>query len=157
MIKTLRIDFSATGDFPEATADLKRLLRRAVRRTLRSEGFPYSAAVSVTFTDNEYIRELNKTYRDIDRPTDVLSFPLYGDGHFDLVECKKRAVLGDIVLSLEKAKEQAAEFGHSFRHEAAFLTIHSTLHLLGYDHEKSPEDEEIQCRKQKNIIGSMHI
>ena len=98
---------------------------------------------------------LNKEYRGVDRPTDVLSFPLYEDGNFDPVECSMGAALGDIVISIPRAKEQATELGNSFIREVAFLTIHSTLHLLGYDHERSSKDDEIQCKKQREIIEKM--
>ncbi len=156
-MRRLKIDFRSVSGTKESTLKLKYWLRLAIAKTLDEENFPYPARVSVTFCGNSYIHELNKTYRNVDRPTDVLSFPLYDNGEFDEEECKNGAVLGDIVLSLERAKEQAKEFGHSFLHEAVFLTIHSTLHLLGYDHERGPEDEEIQCQKQRDIIGRMKI
>jgi probable rRNA maturation factor len=113
--------------------------------------------VSVTFCDNEHIRKLNNEYRNKDSATDVLSFPMYEDGDFDEIECSMGAVLGDIVISIERAKEQAEEIGNSFHREVAFLTIHSMLHLLGYDHERSPEDEEEQCQRQKAIIETVNI
>ena len=104
--------------------------------------------VSVTFTDNEGIRALNRTYREIDRATDVLSFPL-----FEETETEKQ--LGDIVLSLERCREQANEFGHSFERECAFLTVHSTLHLLGYDHVNSEEEERDMRARQTAIVTAM--
>lgn len=136
---------------------LKRVVREAVKATLDYENFPYDAEVSVTFCDNEYIRGLNNEFRGIDRHTDVLSFPMYDNGEFDETECSMGAVLGDIVISIERAKEQAAEIGNSLHREIAFLAIHSTLHLLGYDHERSPEDEEDQCQRQKAIISAIDI
>lgn len=148
----LIIDFTAVDRYPEITYDFKMIIRSAILETLKYEEFPYPARVSVTFCDNAYIHKLNKKYRNVDRPTDVLSFPMYDGGDFDPVECKECAELGDIVLSLERAKAQAAEIGHSFEREAAFLAIHSTLHLLGYDHERSPEDEEAQCSRQRAIV-----
>jgi probable rRNA maturation factor len=86
-----------------------------------------------------------------------LSFPLYDNGEFDELECSMGAALGDIVISVPRAKEQADELGNSFLREVAFLTVHSTLHLLGYDHERSAEDDELQCRIQKNIIETMEF
>lgn len=157
MIKRLKVDFSVATDGLQVPAKLKRRIKTAIRKTLKAEDFAYPARVSVTFCDNDYIHGLNNEYRNVDRPTDVLSFPLYDGGCFDEEECKGCAVLGDIVLSLERAAEQAEELGHSLLHEAVFLSIHSTLHLLGYDHERGPEDEEIQCAKQREIIGSMKI
>ena len=143
-MRSLYITFAATGRFEESSYYLKRVVREAVKATLDYEDFPYDAEVSVTFCDNEYIRGLNNEFRGIDRHTDVLSFPMYEDGDFDEIECAGGAVLGDIVISIERAKEQAKEIGNTFHHEVAFLTVHSVLHLLGYDHERSPEDEEEQ-------------
>ena len=151
----LRIFFSATKRFDEIGYKLKRTVRNAVSATLVHEEFPYAAEVSVTLTDNEYIHTLNREYRGVDRPTDVLSFPLYENGEFCEEECTPVATLGDIVISLERVREQAEEIGNSFLKELAFLTVHSTLHLLGYDHERSKEDDELQCRLQKEIIETL--
>ena len=153
--KDLYIHFSATAKFPETDAFLKGVVRQAVKATLLDRDFPYGAEVSVTFCDNAYIRCLNKKYRGIDRHTDVLSFPMYEDGEFDPAECAFGAVLGDIVISLERAAEQAEELGHSFLREVAFLTVHSTLHLLGLDHERSQEEDELQCSLQRNIVATL--
>ena len=153
----LYIHFSATEKFPETDAFLKGIIRRAIKSTLAERDFPYGAEVSVTLCDNEYIHKLNKEYRGVDRHTDVLSFPMYDDGDFDPAECAFGAVLGDIVISLERAKEQAKEIGHSFLEECAFLAVHSTLHLLGYDHERSSEDDEAQCRAQRDIIETLEF
>ena len=156
-MRELYITFTATKRFEESSYYLKRVVREAVKETLDYENFPYDAEVSVTFCDNEYIRGLNNEFRGIDRHTDVLSFPMYEDGDFDEVECAGGAVLGDIVISIERAKEQAKEIGNTFHHEVAFLTVHSVLHLLGYDHERSAEDEEEQCRRQRDIIENVDI
>ena len=155
--RRLTIRFSATKRFVEVDYYFKIVIRRAIYQTLERCSFPYDAEVSVTLCDNAYIKRLNKQYRSIDKHTDVLSFPIYDDGDFDIGECISGAVLGDIVISLERAKEQALEIGHSFLHEAAFLAIHSTLHLLGYDHEHSEEEDELQCRLQKEIISAVEI
>lgn len=155
--RSLYIKFSTTERFDEINYNLKSVVREAIIRTLEYEDFIYDAEVSVTFCDNEYIRKLNKKYRNKDKATDVLSFPMYDDGDFDPTECISGAVLGDIVISLERAKEQAAEIGNSFLHEVAFLAVHSTLHLLGYDHERSAEEEEAQCVAQREIITEMEI
>ena len=82
---------------------------------------------------------------------------MYDNGEFDLEECISGAMLGDIVISLQRAREQAEELGHGFLREVAFLTIHSTLHLLGYDHERGAEDEEAQCLAQREIIEELEI
>jgi probable rRNA maturation factor len=142
---------------PEADYNLKSVIRRAILATLDYEEFPYDASVSVTLCDNAYIRKLNNKYRGKDSHTDVLSFPIYEDGDFDIGECIGGAVLGDIVISLERAREQALEIGNSFLREVAFLTVHSTLHLLGYDHERSEEEDELQQRIQKDIIEDLKV
>ena len=151
MRRELYINFTATERFPEVSYELKSAVRRAVLATLDHEQFIYPADVSVTFCSEEHIRELNKNYRGVDKATDVLSFPLYEDGAFDPVECSISAALGDIVISVPRAIEQAEELGNSFTDEVQFLAIHSTLHLLGYDHERSEEDDELQCKAQREI------
>ena len=155
--RKLNIYFSATEKFPEISYELKTVIRNAVDATLNYESFPYDAEVSVTLCSAEHIHSLNKEYRGVDRPTDVLSFPMYDDGVFPPDECLVGAALGDIVISVPRAKEQAAELGNSFLREVAFLTVHSTLHLLGYDHERSEEDDEKQCRIQKEIVASLKL
>ena len=127
------------------------LIEKAIHETLAFEGYTKSGEVSVTLTDNEGIHLLNKQYRGIDRPTDVLSFPLFDEVDADYV------MLGDIVLSMERAKQQAEEYGHSFEREAAFLCVHSVLHLLGYDHETGPEDEREMIEKQKEIMKRLKL
>ena len=151
------IRFAQSKRFEEVDYYFKTVIRRAILATLEHESFPYDAEVSVTLCDNEYIRALNKEYRGKDSHTDVLSFPIYDNGEFDLGECISGAVLGDIVISIERAAAQARELGNTFLYEIAFLVIHSTLHLLGYDHERSPEDDELQCRLQKEIIAGLEI
>jgi len=153
--KDLYISFSATDRFAEVDAFLKGVVRQAIKATLKNRDFKYDTEVSVTFTDNKNIHKLNKKYRSVDKPTDVLSFPMYEGGEFDESECAFGAVLGDIVISLERAAEQAIELGHSFVREVAFLTVHSTLHLLGFDHERSSEEDELQCSLQREIVQSL--
>ncbi len=157
MDRELFIKFSASGDFEDIDVYLKLVIRHAIAKTLEHENFPFDASVSVTLCDNAYIRVLNNKYRGVDKHTDVLSFPMYDNGEFDYSECISGAMLGDIVISLERAREQAVEIGHGFLREVAFLAIHSTLHLLGYDHERSREDEERQCAAQREIIESLEI
>ena len=128
------------------TFSLKALIRRAVNTALAFEDYQSSAQVSVTFTDNAGIRRLNRQHRGLDRPTDVLSFPL-----------EEEHLLGDIVISLERAREQSIEYGHSFQRETAFLCVHSVLHLLGYDHERSPEEEKEMFARQEAILQVMGL
>ena len=152
----LMIYFDDSQNKIKVTYALELLLRRAIEATLGYERVNGGCEVSLTFTDDEGIRELNRRYRSIDRATDVLSFPQidFGTDGVDLSDNSYK-ILGDIVISLERAKAQAAEIGHSLEHEAAFLCVHSTLHLLGYDHVTSEEDEKIMFGKQKEIIESL--
>lgn len=130
-----------------------RLIKSAIRETLRYEGFDRDCEVSLTFVDNAQIRLLNREHRGIDKPTDVLSFPIFDDDFGN----GEYLVLGDVVLSAEKAAEQAVEYGHSFEREIAFLTVHSILHLLGYDHEAGKAEESEMFEKQKEILDLMGI
>ena len=135
------------------TYRLKMLVRSAVIATLAYEGFSKKVEVSVTFSDNDGIRVLNKNYRSIDKATDVLSFPLIDfEGGAEPPLDEDVVMLGDIVISLERAKEQAEEYGHSFEREVAFLTVHSMLHLLGYDHVNSEEEENEMRKRQTEIL-----
>lgn len=157
--KRLFISFSATDKFPEVNYNLKSVVRRAILATLEYEDLIFGAEVSVTFCDNEYIKKINAEFRDKDAATDVLSFPMYD---FEAEENMPlnpdgSVSLGDIVISLERAAEQAKEIGNSFEREVAFLVIHSTLHLLGYDHERSADDEEAQCLAQREIVESLQF
>ncbi len=121
------------------------LIRRAIRASIAAMGGG-NHEVSVLITDNAGIRELNRTYRQIDRETDVLSFPMEDDG----------LLLGDIVLSLEKAYAQAEEYGHSPAREMGFLTVHSMLHLYGYDHME--EEERVEMRRmEEKILAAMGL
>ena len=138
--------------FP-VSANVIGLIRRAVRVSAEFETLPYPAEVSVTLVDDAKIHEMNQKFRGVDRPTDVLSFPLFDEEP----NAEGRVMLGDIVISLERAAEQAKEIGNSFEREVAFLVIHSTLHLLGYDHERSEDDEEAQCLAQREIIETLKI
>jgi probable rRNA maturation factor len=129
-------------------SDMKRCIQKTV-----SEFYPKTAfEVAVAICDNEYIRDLNSQYRGIDRETDVLSFPL---SDFDIPAGPKS--LGDIVISIDKAITQAEEYGHSLRRELCFLCVHSTLHLLGFDHEVG-EEERIKMEKmQEEILQALNI
>ena len=113
---------------------LKELIIKCCDAALECEGFGESASVDVTLVSNRKIRAYNRDYRNIDRATDVLSFPLGENGEYDADPETDALLLGDIVISLERAAEQAEEYGHSFEREVGFLTVHSMLHLLGYDH-----------------------
>ena len=147
---SLHIYFENMQDQHRVTYALKMLVRNSITATLAFEGVSDPCEVSVTFADNEGIQAINREYRNIDAPTDVLSFPL-----FEEQGGKKQ--LGDIVLSLERCAAQAEEFGHSFERECAFLTVHSTLHLLGYDHVNGEEEEQDMRKRQTAIVEQMGL
>jgi probable rRNA maturation factor len=157
-MKDLMIYFENSQDKLEVTYKLKRLVRFAIEATLAYENYHNSVEVSVTFTDNAGIKKLNKKYRKIDKETDVLSFPLFDfEGSDEPPVDEIENMLGDIVVSLEKAQAQAEEYGHSFEREVAFLCVHSTLHLLGYDHETSEEDELDMRRRQTAVMEMLGL
>lgn len=145
-------------DLHPVTKELTDLIHRAITETLRSEEIHFDCAVSLTFTDNDGIREFNREYRDKDAATDVLSFPMFDPNTEEIYALDGTdAELGDIVLSLERAKEQADRFGHSFGREVAFLCVHSTLHLLGYDHERSEDEDRLMREKQRAIMENLGL
>ena len=133
------------------------MIRRCCHAVLELENFEGLAEVSVRFVDNEQIRQLNNTYRNIDRETDVLSFPLGENGEYDINYDTGAKMLGDIVISMEKAFEQAELYNHPLRREVGFLTVHSMLHLLGYDHETSEQDEKDMFARQEEILSQLGI
>ena len=142
----------------EVTKELRALVKKVLKAGLDYMNFDDNSEISIMFVDNEEIRELNKLHRGIDRPTDVLSFPLFEydeEGNIIEDECafgeNGELILGDIVISLERAKEQAEEYGHSFDREVGFLTAHSLLHLLGYDH-ITPDEEKEMFSYQEEIL-----
>ena len=136
---------------------LRILIRRACNAVLEYEHFDRPAEISVTFVDNAAIAELNNQYRNKPMPTDVLSFPLGENGVYDVDENNGCKMLGDIVISMERAQEQANLYGHPLQREVAFLTVHSMLHLLGYDHETSPLEERKMREKEEEVLGELGI
>lgn len=149
---TLHIDWiDETG---EITEDQMVLLENLLNYAAEVEQVPDGAEVSISFVDNEQIRLINRDYRGKDQPTDVISFALeeMGEGEVEIVGVDMPPVLGDIVISVPKAKEQAEEYGHSFMRELGFLAVHGFLHLLGYDHETEEEEKEM-FSKQEQILG----
>ncbi len=131
--------------------DMKRLIEDCTRGALNEENMKEDAEVSVTLVDDEDIRALNHEHRGIDRATDVLSFPLGDENGFETNPETGAILLGDIVISLERAAAQAEEYGHSLRRETAFLITHSLFHLLGYDHENDDE-EKVMFSKQERVL-----
>lgn len=135
---------------------LRMLIRRACIAVLRNEKFNGNAEVSVTFVDNAEIRRLNRRFRYKDTETDVLSFPLGEGGVYDVNPATGAKLLGDVVLSMEKAEEQAALYEHSFEREVCYLTVHSMLHLLGYDH-MNEEEKRVMRMKEETVMNQIGL
>lgn len=133
---------------------VRMLIRRCCHAVLELEGFEGSAEVDVTLVDNEQIHEINLEQREIDAPTDVLSFPLGEGGVYDVNPASGNFMLGDIVISMERAVAQAEEYGHSFQREVGYLTVHSMLHLLGYDHVEGGI-EAVRMREKEEAVMTM--
>ena len=133
------------------------LVRRCCTAVLVLENFEGSAEVSVTFVDVEEIRRLNKQYRNIDRPTDVISFPLGENGVYDINMDTGAKLLGDIVISVPHAIDQAERYGHSLQREIGFLTVHSMLHLLGYDHEGGGIESVRMREKEETVLTKLGL
>lgn len=127
------------------------LVRRCCNAVLRNEKFEGSAEISVRFVNNDEIHNLNKEFRNVDSSTDVLSFPLGENGEYDINIATGAKMLGDIVISMETAFAQSKEYGHSFEREIAFLTVHSMLHLLGYDHVNGGL-EAVRMREKEEMV-----
>ncbi|SHI30238.1 rRNA maturation RNase YbeY [Parasporobacterium paucivorans] len=152
---------------PEFDFDYKSLLEEVIEEALDYMDCPYEAEINVILTDNENIQSINKEFREMDRPTDVLSFPMVSfgkPGDFSFLEEEQSCfnpetgelMLGDIILSVEKVREQAATYGHSEKRELAFLTAHSMLHLFGYDHIEE-QDRILMEKLQEEILQKMNI
>lgn len=141
-----RTDFEISGEIMEA-------VEKACLETLKYEEFDEDCEISLSFVTNEEIHQINRQFRNVDATTDVLSFPqlTFEEGEEADVNENGEIVLGDIIISVERAKEQAEEYGHGLKREIAFLTVHSMLHLLGYDHMEKDEEEDM-FRRQKEIL-----
>ena len=154
----LKIITENTQNKIECTDELSNLVYRAISEAIHLEEIDFDCSVSLTYTDNDGIRELNREYRNKDTATDVLSFPMFDVETEEIYALDGTAAeLGDIVISLERAKTQAEEFGHSFEREVAFLCVHSVLHLLGYDHELSEEQDNLMREKQRKVMHSLGL
>lgn len=155
----LKIYYANEQKIVKIPLSLRNLINRVVKATLENENFKKDAEVSVSFVNNETIHKLNLEYRGKDKPTDVLSFPMTdGDEEEDDIDLSTGAVmLGDIIISAEKAMEQANEYGHGIEREICFLAVHSTLHLLGYDHETSEDDEKYMNQTQESILQKIGL
>lgn len=136
---------------------IRLLIRRCCHAVLATEGFEGPAEVSVSFVNNEQIRELNNEFRRKDAATDVLSFPLGENGVYDVNEETGAYQLGDVVISVPKAMEQAEQYGHSLNREMGFLTVHSMLHLLGYDHEAGGVEALRMREKEETVMSKLGL
>ena len=147
----MELDFNS---FDESLNNYEEIYGNLLKKTLKHLSLNFEPFISVTIVDNAYIHEINKTYRHIDRPTDVISFAFLDDNpkRDELFKSGQMVVLGEIYISFEKAQEQALSYGHSLDRELKFLFVHGLLHLLGYDHMKK-EDEEIMFRLQDEILA----
>ena len=132
-------------------------LRRVITAALAAEGVALPCEISVLLTDDAGIRQINADMRNIDRATDVLSFPMGENGEYDLNEDTGAYILGDVVISMEKAVEQAEMYGHSLSREVGFLTVHSMLHLLGYDHENGGIEAVIMREKEETVLSRLGL
>ncbi|HHY83031.1 MAG TPA: rRNA maturation RNase YbeY [Clostridiales bacterium] len=148
--------------------ELQEFFETVLKKTLEHVNADIDAEVSLMLTNNEEIRTLNREYRQKDTATDVLSFPLidldpvnqedwHAALHDNAMPDTGEVVLGDIVISVEKAREQAAEYGHGLKRELGFLMVHGLLHLLGYDHEKNLENEDIMNQLQETILQELNL
>jgi len=136
---------------------VRMLVRRCCTAVLVQEGFEGSAEVSVTFVDDDAIHQLNLQYRNIDRATDVLSFPLGENGVYDVNNDTGAKLLGDIVISIPHAVDQADRYGHSLQREIGFLTVHSMLHLLGYDHVNGGMESVRMREKEESVLTKLGL
>ncbi|MBT2569091.1 rRNA maturation RNase YbeY [Planococcus sp. ISL-110] len=145
-------------DFMDETESLNQqeldFVQKILEHAAKEEGLGQSE-VSVTFVTNEMIRDINREYRGKDQPTDVISFAMeeLGEGETAIIGSPEPRMLGDIIISLDRTKEQAADYGHSFERELGFLAIHGFLHLLGYDHMTEEEEKKMFARQEEILIS----
>lgn len=151
MNEKLRVIIDNQQNVMKIPTGVRMLVRRCCKAVLANEGFTDSAEISVTFVDDEKIHELNKQYRNMDKSTDVLSFPMGENGEYDVNLDTGAKVLGDIIISIEHAYAQAEKYGHTLQREIGFLTVHSLLHLLGYDHENGGL-EAVKMREKEEAV-----
>ena len=135
----------------------KALVRNACKAVLQTENFTESAEINISFVDDDSIREINREFRNIDKSTDVLSFPMGENGEYDINPENGCKMLGDIVISVEHAISQAELFGHSNEREIGYLTVHSVLHLLGYDHMDEAEEKKLMRAKEEEALSLLGL
>ncbi len=152
----IEVNYNAISELPNE----EKLIKEVVSRVLEEEKVLPEVDVYITLTNNEEIHKINKEYRDVDRPTDVLSFPMYERdeiaGLKNDTNDEIEKILGDIIVSIEKVREQAEEYGHSFERELAYLVTHGMLHLLGYDH-MIEEEKAVMRKREEEILETLNI
>lgn len=141
----------------EITPQTRKLIRSACNTALKEENFGSDAEIDVSIVDDEQIRVINNQCRNIDASTDVLSFPLGENGEYDVNPESGACMLGDVVLSAERAVAQAELYGHGTQREIAYLTVHSVLHLLGYDHVNSEAERQVMRQKEETIMSVLGL
>ena len=153
----IEVNYNAIDELPNE----EELIKKVVSKVLTEESIIEDVDVYITLTNNEEIHKINKEYRNVDRPTDVLSFPMYD--REEIYRLKKdyesdeiEKILGDIIISVEKVREQAEDYGHSFERELAYLVTHGCLHLIGYDH-MIDDEKEIMREREEDILGKLNI
>lgn len=149
----MRLEIDFIDETSEIDTAAQQLVENILQFAAQKENMEEGTELSVTFVDNVRIREINKEYRNKDAATDVISFAMeeMGEDEIAIIGADIPRMLGDIIISIERTKEQAAEYGHSFERELGFLALHGFLHLLGYDHMTEP-DEKVMFTKQKEIL-----
>lgn len=149
----MALSISYLDETSEVQAEELDLIKQLLNKAVEYENLSGEIEVSITFVDNEKIRKINKQYRNMDKPTDVISFALEEqvEGEVEIVGVTLPRILGDIVISIPKAKQQAKDYNHSYRRELGFLALHGFLHLLGYHHETEKE-EQMMFQRQKEIL-----
>lgn len=156
-MKTLKVTIKNSQKTITIPTGIRMLVRRCCNAVLAMEHIGGKIEIGVTFVDDEQIRELNKQFRNIDKSTDVLSFPMVDDGDYTPVDPEDFLLLGDIVISMETAVRQAEMYEHSLRREVAFLTVHSMLHLLGYDHVEGGIEAVRMREKEEKVLNQLGL
>lgn len=157
MLKKLRVDIENQQKAFKIPTGLRMLIRRCCHAVLELEKVDGSVQVDVTLVDNDRIHQVNLEQRGIDAPTDVLSFPLGEDGVYDRHPETGEILLGNIMISLERAAQQAEDYGHSFNREVGYLTVHSMLHLLGYDHVQGGMEAVRMREKEETVMKQVGL
>ncbi len=154
---SVKVNISVKQKHIKLPAGTKLLIRKACTATLKFEDFPYPAEVDVSIVNDETIKEMNSQFRNIDSATDVLSFPLGENGEYDTNPETGAKMLGDVVISADTAVKQADLYGHGLEREIAYLTVHSMLHLLGYDHVNGGLEKTIMREKEEEVLDALGL